>query len=808
VFVVMLRDCIARPDDEGRRFGLIEHLVAVAERCGRVDGPPEEKLAFLAGLLHDAAKTAQGWQDYIRRKLKEGPPHAPLGAALFAVWSEDLIPRWTADPVQQAYLFDLALDWIRVVYDHHGRLDDLSQLKHPWEETIAGHDVTPLLQTCDLAGLTSLVSCFFPETMLSLIDFPKRFASYCKKWASRMIDGRGDLLDEAIRQGTGKAPLAERGLRLAKLGSRLIFADRSHVADWDETFLDPRTAERGILQLGAYCGRRAEETGLAGANADLVRRRSLLTAAALEVYRRQRDTNLFTLVLPTGCGKTLAGLRIALDACRDGRCRRILYVAPYLSILSQAADEIRRASGLDVFVHHHQSVALLDDHQSYDVLETWQAPILATTFNQLCRALFPSRAQQCLRIPALDETFILVDEPQILDPSVWNLFLKALEEAARLRRCQVLFLTATLPPTNYGFDVEPIDLVSRKEAFSLTLNRYTIRSELGAPWKPATVAEKASERLKSGSVAVILNTVRDAVDVYEKIKTRGQQWFCLTARMLPGHKQGIIRKLRGLLDSKQSGGVTKVGVVASQVIEAGVDLSFTHLLRARPIFSSVVQAAGRANRHGEGVHATVTVFPFLRDDGKDSRPWIYRDEAALQQTDELLHSHPNIPEQDVADALAVYYREWWSRCPREASLEMLSRSARGEWSAVAGLTPFADDLPRTEVFVPRSDRYLTEEGRHLLKGFGFEDSTALLAKAQDRAFRRRLDFLARKRLSALLRQFTVSVPERLAKALAKPLPPPTGLDWLWVLDPEVPYSDETGLALGSADDTDESTIII
>ncbi len=33
--------------------------------------------------------------------------------------------------------------------------------------------------------------------------------------------------------------------------------------------------------------------------------------------------------------------------------------------------------------------------------------------------------EQCLRIPALDRAFVMIDEPQIIDPQVWNVFLRA-----------------------------------------------------------------------------------------------------------------------------------------------------------------------------------------------------------------------------------------------------------------------------------------------------------------------------------------------------------------------------------------------
>ena len=799
MFVVILRDCIARPDADGRRFGLVEHLIAVAERCGRPDGPPEEKLAFLAGLLHDAAKASDGWQDYIRKKTKDGPPHAPLGAALFAVWTEDLIPRWTADPARRQRLFDLALDWVRIVYDHHGSIDDLLQQKSPWEESSAGFGVAALCRTCDREGLTRLVQCHYPETTLSLDDFDKRHAEFRKKWVSRMIDGRDEVLEGIPKDGLGKAPLAQAGLRLAELGARLIFADRSHVADWDVSYLERNEAERGCLRLGAHCGRRAEEAVLTGASPQVVRHRAELSAAALDGYRANRERNLFALLLPTGYGKTLAGLRVALEACRIGRCRRILYVAPYLSILSQAANEIRSASGLEVFVHHHMSAALLEDHESYDVLETWQAPVLATTFNQLCRSLFPARAQQCLRIPALDDSFLLIDEPQIIDPTVWNLFLKALAVVARRRRCQVLFLTATMPPTDKGLDPDEQPAILVPNGLSIIQDRYTICSTT-KEWDPTETAHEACNRLEDhGSVAVVLNTVRDAVDVFYHL-TKEKKRYCLTARMLPGHKERIIREVRRRLDANEH-----VAVAATQLIEAGVDLSFRSVLRARSIFSSTVQVAGRANRHGEeGDPAEVVVFPFRRADGKDSRPWIYRAESARRWTDGVLEMYPVLPESQVCAALEYYNQALWNENPNTASLGQFASAARGEWSALAGLKPFADDIPRIEVFVSKSDRYLTSRMRLLLESFGLRDSAEVLNRAQDPAFRRSLGFLGRKRFSVLVRQFCVSIPEGIVRNTAEE----TKLPWLWKLKADIGYSPETGLALTPDDDADEENVII
>lgn len=805
-----LAHCIARPDEDDRHFPLIEHLIAVACGCGRGDGYPEDRLAFLAGLMHDAAKTDREWQHYIRNlaTVRKGPPHAPLGSALFAFWADDLIPRWaTGDRAEQQRLFDLALDWTRLVYDHHGALKDLALNDAPWSEAGSeGYVEDPAVQLtrCDQGGITALVKLFFPECVADLSGFATWLNTFNQRWHRRVQVERTDLLHKlkrARQQAGADVPLAPEGLRLARIGARLIFADRSHAADWDVSHLEPAEAKRATIDLERFCAVRAIETQDEGADPDLIIARTEVRQAAVKAYCRQPDAPAYTLLLPTGYGKTLTGLRVALEACRSGRCRRIIYVAPYLSILSQAADEIRKASGLEVFVHHHLTIAELDDHNPYDVLETWQAPVLATTFNQLFRALFPRRAQQCLRIPALDQAFLLIDEPQIVDMQVWNLFLRSLAVVLGERRGQALLSTATLPPPSDGLGFYPVALAAANRVGGRAADRYRIHSPVD-PWTIAETAKQARSRLASvGSVATILNTVRDAVQVYtEAAQGTTDRWFFLAAMMLPGHKAARIQLVRDRLKLGRAGGPAPTGVVCTQVLEAGVDLSFRSVLRAVPIYSSIAQAAGRANRHGEGkTPAEVVAFPFRRDDGSDSRRFVYRDETARRHTDGTLRDFPDLPEGRVAEALDEYYRRCWAENPVTACLQQFESAALGRWSEIAGLGPFSESVPEVEVFVPGSERYLIPQMRPLLDRLGVSDAADLLRRYRDPAFRRRLGFLDRKRLSAALRQFTVGVPERVAKQIAQQS---TEHDWLWVLDDPSSYNDDTGLAhlLGPAED--------
>ena len=147
------------------------------------------------------------------------------------------------------------------------------------------------------------------------------------------------------------------------------------------------------------------------------------------------------------------------------------------------------------------------------------------------------------------------------------------------------------------------------------------------------------------------------------IKGENHALFSLSAAMCMAHRRAVLDKLQSALTRKAQ----KVVCVSTQVIEAGVDISFACVIRLAAGMDSVVQAAGRCNRSGEagsGVLAPVYLIE-CQNESLSKLPDIQQGKAATQ---ELLAEFANDPKQfdrrlDSGAAIGYYYRALYRRAP-------------------------------------------------------------------------------------------------------------------------------------------------
>lgn len=113
-------------------------------------------------------------------------------------------------------------------------------------------------------------------------------------------------------------------------------------------------------------------------------------------------------------------------------------------------------------------------------------------------------------------------------------------------------------------------------------------------------------------VLCILNTKKKVQKLYQKV--RGEGVFHLSTLMYPKHRKEVLQSIRTRLKEKR-----KCIVIATSLVEAGVDLDFQSVYRQLAGIDSMIQAAGRCNREGSrGLSESCTYIFTL--DGNEKIP--------------------------------------------------------------------------------------------------------------------------------------------------------------------------------------------
>ncbi|MGB8267325.1 MAG: DEAD/DEAH box helicase [Candidatus Velthaea sp.] len=311
-------------------------------------------------------------------------------------------------------------------------------------------------------------------------------------------------------------------------------------------------------------------------------RRDCLAAAA-------RPPGIFSLTVPTGGGKTLAGLTFGLEHALNHGLERVIVAIPYTSIIEQTASVYRKLFGADAVVEHHSAIEPQHDTDANRrACENWDAPIIVTTNVQLLETLFTHRPSRARKLHALCRSVIVLDEAQTLPPQFLTPILDGLQELVGHYGASIVISTATQPALASRLGSEVTEIVSDPPSLFSALDRVEI--VLPASWdQPIPNAELAARLTDEEHFLLITHRRADAQELASLIPDA----FHLSAAMCGAHRQGVMRSVRKRL----SAGL-RCRLVSTQVVEAGVDLDFPLVLRAFGPLDAIAQAAGRCNREG------------------------------------------------------------------------------------------------------------------------------------------------------------------------------------------------------------------
>ena len=344
------------------------------------------------------------------------------------------------------------------------------------------------------------------------------------------------------------------------------------------------------------------------------------------------------LSVPTGAGKTWASIMPFLYA-KEKQINfpsKLIYSLPLRTLTNSIYDDVKN-------VISQNSISIQTGEFSNDPY--FESDIVFSTIDQtlssfLCFPLSLSHRQANINAGALVGSYLVFDEFHLLDP---KLSMSTMLGMLRMLRnmCRICIMTATLSDSFLNFlknEFDPQHLLNF-EIVSLAdfpADRLLINSIKPAPNKSTKKAvhifddiltsKRIIEKHKNRTI-VICNRVEKAQQLFEdlkKIKGNKTKLLCIHSRFFDSDrktKESSIKSYFGK-NSKEK----DVILVATQVIEAGMDISCDTMHTEISPINSFLQRVGRCARF-ENEYGDVFVYDILNIEEKELI-------SELEQTDE------------------------------------------------------------------------------------------------------------------------------------------------------------------------------
>ena len=234
--------------------------------------------------------------------------------------------------------------------------------------------------------------------------------------------------------------------------------------------------------------------------------------------------------------------------------------------------------------------------------ERWDVSVIATTLVQFLNALFDGKSSSVRRMHHLCRAVIIIDEVQAIPAKCIHLFNLAMNFLTHICGSTVVLCSATQPcleQAEYPILLDEQESMTADFQADFDAFRRTVLHSAGKKsFSYEDAADFCTEQYqKNGNLLLVVNTKQAALTMFQKLKERNSEFATvlhLSTNMCPAHRRTVIQQMREQLAAHQP-----LICVTTQLIEAGVDISFRCVVRSMSGLDHAAQAAGRCNRNGE-----------------------------------------------------------------------------------------------------------------------------------------------------------------------------------------------------------------
>ena len=541
----------------------------------------------------------------------------------------------------------------------------------------------------------------------------------------------------------------QNGVKIQNLG------DIDEIAVWRKIYEEtPLLKNIRMYQQTNYP---QNETALQ-AEKDINNLRSEIFCEAEAKLLQNAKQNIFYLEAPTGSGKSNTAINLSFQLMKqDARLKKIFYIYPFNTLVDQNIECLNKIFGNNTEIM--QNIAVINsltpikvnkqDLDKVDEKSCYQKalldrqflnyPMVLSTHVSLFNTMFSNDKDDGFGFYQLVNSVIVLDEIQSYRNEIWSEIINFLTPMANLLHMKIIIMSATLPNLDYllAKRVETTNLLSDREKY-FTNDCFKKRVELSYELLQTNdkgkimaididclnrhLQQHISNFIKPKKVLIEFIRKETAYEFWHLLKNNNLDYAVelLTGDDSLAERQRILTKVKHTQKT--------IVLIATQVIEAGVDISADIGYKNISKLDSEEQFLGRINR--SCTHRGITYF-FKIDEART----IYKNDKRTD--DKFTLVSPNMRDILINKNFQAYYDPVLADI-RKKAIESCSEDSIGKFfqDEVAPLNfveigkrmqLITNDIKKVSVFLAR---VLKDRDGNLLDGAKIWEEFEALLKAK------------------------------------------------------------------------------
>lgn len=381
---------------------------------------------------------------------------------------------------------------------------------------------------------------------------------------------------------------------------------------------------------------------------DINQLRTEMLCDAEYMLKQNPKASFFYLEAPTGSGKSNTALDLSFQMLQmDKRLKKIYYIYPFNTLVEQNLENLKKIFGdhSEIFMQiavvnslvpikmvkiekkreekqedtSHYQKALLDR-------QFLNYPMILSTHVSLFDTMFGDTKESAFGFHQLMNSVVVLDEIQSYKNALWGEIIHFLKKFSVLLNMKILIMSATLPDLDILSEnaVKAVSLIQNKEKYyfnSIFKDRVQLSYELlDNDCKEDGLVEHMRNQIGEGRKILIEFIKKSTASVFYNRIVEDEEFACDIEYM--SGDDSLMERSRILNKIKEEKGA--IILVATQVIEAGVDIDMDIGYKNISKLDSEEQFLGRINR--SCIH-TGKVYFFKLDSPKK----IYGEDVRVQK---------------------------------------------------------------------------------------------------------------------------------------------------------------------------------